>query len=218
MSRKLVSIQEANEFLGVAPQTLRRWEREGKLLFDERTAGRQRRYDPALLRPDQFYASEAASRTIAYACVFSIEQKDELERQKQLLERYCARQGWTFADITHLGSGLNYHKKGLKRLLDAIIDGQVGRLDITHKDQLTGFGAELEFAICQTKGVEVLILNQGEETAFEEDLAKEVLGSIPMFSAWLQVAAQARPRNCLLASKKPWRNLRAMIVAASNLC
>ena len=39
MSRKMVSIREAAEFLGVAAQTLRRWEREGKLIPDERTPG-----------------------------------------------------------------------------------------------------------------------------------------------------------------------------------
>jgi predicted site-specific integrase-resolvase len=33
----MVSIQEAAEFLGVSPQTLRRWEREGRLMPDERT-------------------------------------------------------------------------------------------------------------------------------------------------------------------------------------
>jgi len=38
-----------------------------------------------------------------------------------VLELYCARQGWTFEVIANLGSGMNDHKKGLKRLLDAII-------------------------------------------------------------------------------------------------
>ncbi|WP_039011026.1 MerR family DNA-binding transcriptional regulator, partial [Cupriavidus sp. IDO] len=41
----MVSIQEAAAFLGVSAQTLRRWEREGKLIADERTAGGRRRYD-----------------------------------------------------------------------------------------------------------------------------------------------------------------------------
>ncbi len=31
------------------------------------------------------------------------------------------------------------------------------------------------FAICEAKNVEVVILNQGEDTTFEEDLAKDVL-------------------------------------------
>jgi predicted site-specific integrase-resolvase len=40
-----------------------------------------------------------------------------------VLEQFCARQDWTFEVIAELGSGMSYHKKGLKRLLDAIIDG-----------------------------------------------------------------------------------------------
>src|ERR1700747_1642935 len=51
--------------------------------------------------------------------------------------------------------------------------GWVCRLVITHKDRLLRFGAELVFAICEAKNVEVVILNQGEDTGFEEDLAKE---------------------------------------------
>ena len=124
-------------------------------------------------------------RTVAYARVSSHDQKDDLERQKQVLELYCAKQGWTFEIISDLGSGLNYHKKGLKRLLDAIIDNQIKRLVITHKDRWLRFGAELVFAIGEAKGVEVLILNRGEDTSFEEDLAKEVLEIITVFSARL---------------------------------
>ena len=185
MSRKMVSIHEAAEFLGVAAQTLRRWEREGKLIPDERTPGGRRRYDLARLRPEQFHVPDAELRTIAYARVSSHDQKDDLERQKQVLELYCARQGWTFEVIADLGSGMNYRKKGLKRLLDAIIEGQVGRLVIAHKDRLLRFGAELVFAICEAKNVEVVILNQGEDTTFEEDLAKDVLEIITVFSARL---------------------------------
>jgi len=201
MSRKLVSIREAAEALGVSAQTLRRWEREGKLLPDERTAGGRRRYDLARLRPEQFRAGDAPRRTIAYARVYSHDQKDDLERQKQVLERYCARQGWTFEVIADLGSGMNYHKKGLKRLLDAIINGQVDRLVITHKDRLLRFGAELVFAICEAKQVEVVILNQGEDTTFEEDLAKDVLEIITVFSARLY-GSRSRKNQKLLEGVK----------------
>ena len=80
---------------------------------------------------------------------------------------------------------MNYQKKGLKRLLDAVIEGGVGRLVITHKDRLLRFGAELVFAICEAKNVEVVILNKGADTTFEEDLAKDVLEIITVFSARL---------------------------------
>lgn len=40
---KLLTIQEAVAFLGVSPQTLRRWEREGRGIPFRKTAGGQRR-------------------------------------------------------------------------------------------------------------------------------------------------------------------------------
>jgi len=202
MSRKLVPISEAAEALGVSAQTLRRWEREGRLIPDERTAGGRRRYDLARLKPELYRKqADTARKTIAYARVSSHDQKDDLERQKLVLELYCARQGWTFEVIADLGSGMNYHKKGLKRLLDAIIDGKVGRLVITHKDRLLRFGAELVFAICEAKNVEVVIINQGEDTTFEEDLAKDVLEIITVFSARLY-GSRSRKNQKLLDNMK----------------
>ena len=154
--------------------------------------GGHRRYDLAKLRPELLRAAEAAQRkTIAYARVSSDDQKDDLERQKQVLELYCARQGWTFEVVADLGSLMNDHKKGLKRLLTGILDDQIGRLVIAHKDRLLRFGAELVFAICEAKKVEVVILNPGEDTTFEEDLAfeedlgKDVLEIITVFGARL---------------------------------
>ena len=89
--------------------------------------GRHWRYDLAQLRPgDVRAASDSRHRTITYARVSSHNQKDDLERQTQVLELYCARQGWTFEVLTDLGSGMNYRKKGLKRLLVQVIDGAVG--------------------------------------------------------------------------------------------
>ena len=84
MSKKLVPIHEAAETLGVSAQTLRRWEREGRLLPDERTAGGRRRHDLARLKPGMFRAQAGAARkTVAYARVSSHDSKDDLERQKQ---------------------------------------------------------------------------------------------------------------------------------------
>ena len=139
---------------------------------------------------------------MAYARVSSHDQKDDLERQKQVLELYCARQGWTFEVIADLGSGMNYQKKGLKKLLEAIIDGQIGRLVITHKDRLLRFGAELVFAICEAKNVEVVILNQGENPTFEEDLAKDVLEIITVFSARLYGSRSGKTQKLLDDVKK----------------
>ena len=179
---KIVSISTAAKALGVSTSTLRRWEASGRLV-PARTEGNQRRYDLAALRPGFHHCAPARRQTIAYARVSSHDQKADLERQKQVLELYCASQGWTFEIVPDLGSGMNYHKKGLKRLLDAILEGDVGRLVLTHKDRLLRFGAELVFALCKARQVEVVIINRGQETGFEEELAGDVLEVLTVFSA-----------------------------------
>jgi len=134
--------------------------------------------------------------------VSSHDQKSDLERQKQVLELYCASQGWTFEVVSDLGSGMNYHKKGLKKLLNDIIGNSVGRLVITHKDRLLRFGAELVFAVCEAKQVEVVILNQGEDSSFEEDVANDVLEIISVFSARLYGSRSRKNKKLLDDMKK----------------
>lgn len=181
---KLYSIGEAAKYLGVSVSTLRRWEIGGKLV-PERTQGQQRRYPISLLATNLTKISSQNRLTLAYARVSSYDQKSDLERQKQLLEMYCASKGWSFEIVSDLGSGMNYNKKGLKRLINSILLGEIGRLVITHKDRLLRFGAELIFSICEMKNVEVIIVNQGDEPTFEEELAKDVLEIITVFSARL---------------------------------
>jgi putative resolvase len=65
------------------------------------------------------------------------------------LESFSAANGWQFETIQDLGSGLNYKKKELTKLLKRIMSGEVGRLVITHKDRLLRFGSELVFAMCE---------------------------------------------------------------------
>ena len=97
---------------------------------------------------------------------------------------------------------MNYQKKGLRRLLNQIIEGKVGRLVVTHKDRLLRFGAELVFAICEAKGVEVVVLNRGDDTSFEEDLAKDVLEIITVFSARLYGSRSRKNQRLIDTVKK----------------
>ena len=196
-----MTIEQAAERLGVATSTLRRWEREGKIK-PERTPGGHRRYSMSDLYPHLKRERQADKITIAYARVSSHDQKKDLERQRELLELYCASNGWKYEVIEDLGSGLNYQKKGLRKLLSRILAGEVGRLVLTHKDRLLRFGAELVFAICEEKQVEVVIINQGDEPSFEEELAKDVLEIITVFSARLYGARSHKNRRLIEGMKE----------------
>jgi putative resolvase len=202
---KLFKIGQAAKALGVSPSTLRRWEREGKI-SPERTEGSHRLY-----RLSQFKMARKLNirerKTIAYGRVSSHDQKSDLERQKKVLEMYCASHGWRFELITDLGSGMNYYKKGLKKLLNAILEGDVGRLVLTHKDRLLRFGAELIFALCEAREVEVIIINSGAEVKFEEELAKDVLEIITVFSARLYGSRSIKNQKLLEGMKQAVNNV-----------
>jgi putative resolvase len=196
-----VGIGEAAKILGVSIETLRRWEQAGKIK-SERTPNGHRRYDTSKLIRTSNIPFVQSRKTIAYARVSSHDQKEDLERQKKVLEMYCASQGFTFEILSDLGSGMNYQKKGLKKLILEILSEQVGRLVITHKDRLLRFGAELIFAICAAKEVEVIIINKGEDTSFEEDLAKDVLEIITVFSARLYGSRSRKNQKLIEGLKK----------------
>jgi putative resolvase len=71
------------------------------------------------------------------------------ERQALVLSAYCEHQNYNYILIQDLGSGLNYKKKGLKKLIDLILIEEVDRLIITNKDRLLRFGSELIFGLCE---------------------------------------------------------------------
>jgi len=207
---KLISISQTAKILGVSKDTLRRWEYEGKIT-SVRTEGNHRRYDISKIRPESIHKFDFADtrKTVAYARVSSHDQKDDLERQKQVLELFCSKNGWSFEIVSDLGSGMNYNKKGLTKVLNNIIDDKIGRLVLTHKDRLLRFGAELVFAICEVKGVEIVIINKGEETTFEEDLATDVLEIITVFSARLYGSRSKK-------NKKLLENVTKAVVESEN--
>jgi putative resolvase len=158
--------------------TIRRWENERKIK-SVRTNGGHRRYRLA------DFVEQKLGKTLAYARVSSQDQKHDLDRQDAVLSGYCQSNGWNYEILRDLGSGMNYRKKGLNKLLAAILDGDVARLVITHKDRLLRFGSELIFAVCEYHDIEVIILNKKEHATFEEDLASDVLEIITVFSARL---------------------------------
>ncbi|GAB4399285.1 MAG: hypothetical protein OHK0053_19240 [Microscillaceae bacterium] len=112
----MISINEAAKLLGVTTITLRLWEKEGKIK-SHRTEGGHRRYEIT----DLLGSKKEKSLTFSYARVSSHEQKDDLERQKLILEAYCAAKGYNFEVISDVGSGMNYQKKGLIKLIKFIM-------------------------------------------------------------------------------------------------
>ena len=181
--------------IGTTPDVLRKWEKTGELLPARKTRGDTRYYSTAAL----LTLDSSDAPTICYTRVSSRNQKDDLDRQHQVLEAYCAAKGWRTQVIRDLGSGMNSNKKGLRDLLEMILRRQMKRLVLTHKDRLLRFGADLVFALCEMQGIEVVIIHQGERPSFKEELAQDVLEIITVFSARLYGARSHKAQKTIEA-------------------
>ena len=122
MSTERFTIGEMARKLGVAVVGRGRWDRQGKLKPLFRTIGGHRRYG------DEAGKSEV-DMTILYSRVSSHDQKSDRERQGSGLEMFAEAKGWRDREaISDLGSGLNFRKKGLLRLMDMILNRRISRL------------------------------------------------------------------------------------------
>ena len=68
---------------------------------------------------------------------------------------------------------------------------------LTHKDRLLRFGAELVFALCESQGIEIVVIHQGEQPSFEDELAQDVLEIITVFSARLYGARSHKHKRVM---------------------
>lgn len=198
----LMTIGEAAKALGVTTTTLRNWDKKGLLKPDEITRGGARRYSKESLIGLRTYMRTIPDnlKTIAYARVSTREKKKELKSQTDILTNYCSSHGFDYELIEDFGSGVNFYKKGLTRLLDMILSGKASRLVLTRKNNLLRIGSEFVFNICEAMGIEVIIINKKSELKCEDDdLGLDVKEILDILTA--QVIDKKTPKSQKLISR-----------------
>jgi len=183
---KYYSIGEFAKLIGKTEQTLRNWDRNNRL-------------KPAYIAPSGFryYSQEQLNhflgiknikphkKVIGYCRVSSHKQKDDLERQVQYVKEYMIAKGYQFEIITDIGSGINYNKQGLKRLIDMITNNEVEKVVILYKDRLVRFGYELIENLCLKYETTIEVIDNTEKTE-EQELVEDLVQIITVFSCKLQ--------------------------------
>jgi excisionase family DNA binding protein len=181
-----LSIGKAAKFLGLSISTLRRWEISGKLASHFRTFGEHRRYKTSTLLNLSNNTQIDERKVIAYARVSTHKQKADLENQKQFLNNYCLEQKFAkFEVVSDLGSGLNFKKKGLNKIIEWIVLREIKTIVLTYKDRLLRFGNEIIFKLCRVFDVKVIILNDNEVKSSEQEFSEDLCEIITVFSARL---------------------------------
>ncbi len=202
----LQSIGKISKELDVHSQTLRKLCRSGKIT-SHKTSGGHRRFDinevkKELLNINSYINKDKNKKTILYARVSSNGQKKDLEYQKEKLELYAVAKGYTFEVIEDIGSGLNYNKKGLKKLINLIENDKVDKVVVNYKDRLIRFGYELIEMICNNHNCEIEIINETESKTFENELVEDLISLVTVFSAKLYGSRSHKNKNLIDKVKK----------------
>jgi putative resolvase len=177
-----LSIGKVAKILGVAVVTLRRWEKIGKLNAKFRTFGNHRRYFKSDISK---LLNIHDKKIICYSRVSSHDQKKDLIRQDEKLRHYCKENQFdNIESILDLGSGLNFNKKGLKKLINMILNQEISMIILNHKERLLRFGSEILFKLCDFYHIKVIILNN-EVKDFNQDLTESVIEIMTVFCAKL---------------------------------
>lgn len=160
---------------GVHPETLRRLDQDNKLKPAYKSDAGTRYYDPSQL---SYFKGESSTGepklTIGYCRVSTRQQKDALETQVTSVKAYMLSKGYQFDVITDVGSGLDYSKKGLLKLIELINNREIDRVVVLNKDHLIRFGFELIEYLCQLNAIELVVIDHSEKSK-EEELTEDLI-------------------------------------------
>ena len=165
------------------PATIRRWEAEGKIASKRLPSG-HRYYDDTDLQAVLGVKPER-KHTVVYCRESSRGQKADLERQLEAMEMWTLGSGTAVDEwITEIGGGMNFKRPQFLKLLDRISTGEIGRLIVAHKDRLVRFGFDLIGHLCESRGCELIVVNQMSLSP-EKEMVEDMLAIVHTFSCRL---------------------------------
>lgn len=187
--QKLLSIGKAADILGVCLDTLREWDKEGKLV-PVKTPGNHRRYR---LSDIKAFCGEIVEhkkerdevKVATYARVSSHEQKKkgDLERQNGRLLSYCVKKQYKIVkSYEEVGSGMSDTRPKLRNLFELIKDKKINKVVVEHKDRLTRFNFQFLDDFFASHGVQIEWMENVLGKSYEQELVEDMLTLMSSFS------------------------------------
>lgn len=194
---KYVGSKEATKILGVHYKTLQNWDEKG-LIDTIRTPGNKRLYNVEKYlkkleskednkKNDNYKPDDNIENidikgklNICYIRVSSLSQKGDLINQKEYMKQKYPKH----IIIEDIGSGMNFNKRGLRKIIHLSIKGKINELVVAYKDRLTRFGFELIEDLIKTySNGKIIILNDNKKKTGEEELVTDIMSIMNVYVA-----------------------------------
>ena len=174
MKTQFMTPRDAAKALGYNVDYLRQLAKQGKIPTI-RTPGGHRRYAIQEYIDEQ---RESGITTLCYCRVSGKAQAADLASQVAYM-----REKFPEAEVIEdFGSGINFKRKGLQRILERLLRGDKLRIVVAHRDRLARFGGEVIRFLVEQNGGEVVVLNQTSLSP-EQELTADLLEILHVFSS-----------------------------------
>jgi len=186
---KYIGKKKAMDILGISALTLLKLEELNKIEVIK-TIGGHRKYNVLKYIKENKKESETIVKkdkikniekmNICYVRVSTNGQKTDLEHQK----KYMIKKYPNYEIVEDIGSGINFNRKGLRKIIKLGIEGKINKLIVASKDRLTRFGFELiEDLIKEYSNGEIIIENEKEDKEPKDELVDDVLQILNVYTA-----------------------------------
>ena len=174
------SLGEVCKFLSMHPKTLQKKVRVGVIQFERTPTNRRfltRENLIKLLEENNLFFddSKLMKHDIIYARISSPKQKQsgELEQQVEVILKHNHNLQNPII-LKEVGSGLNEQRPKLQQLLKMVLNNEVNKIYMTHKDILARFGFDYLKYIFEEIGVEIVTLYEGNYENLTEKEKTEI--------------------------------------------
>jgi len=182
---KFYRVSEFAKRVGKSASTIRRWDREGRLI-PKRSMGGHRFYNESDVRKAlQIDVIQIEKRTMVYCRVSSRAQLPDLKLQVEAMRMFCLGGGIAVDEwIEEIGGGLNLKRKKFLNVMQMVENREVSRLIIAHKDRLARFGFDYIEHFCSQHDCKLIVANQ-EQLSPQQEMVEDLMAIVHCFSSRL---------------------------------
>ena len=194
---KYYSAKTVTQILGVTAQTLRNWDKEGKLKPAYTKSNGYRYYsEDDIMSYTKERDRKKEKKLIGYIKNSSLENDVSLIRKKESIETYLKSTNQEYEIIIDVGSGLDYNRAGLKTLIAKINKKEVDEIVICYKDNLVKYGFELIEYFAYLNNVKIKVLDINNKSSLIE-IKEDFLTVVKDVSRKYQIKNNLKSRQLL---------------------
>ncbi len=181
----MLSTMKANEVLNllrISRTTLHVYASTGKIRFTVMPNGYYDYNDEDVYK---LLNRDVKRKTVIYARVSAIKQKNDLNNQIEQLKQWCFMNGYTINAIySDMASGISFDKrKGFFNMLDEIINYRVEKVVITYRDRLSRIGFDLFKNLFARFGTEIVVVSEvGNKKLDSEEIFEDIISMLHCYS------------------------------------